>query len=123
MQTAYQNEIVNPAENTTYDAKIGLMYVSDYGYAASPEAWTLNMSGYDNSTATNNNWMYMGLDEWTITPHASDLYRVFRVDDYGYLYGSYADSGYAARPVFYLESNVELSRGTGTLSDPYRLAV
>ena len=54
MQTAYQNEIVNPAESTTYDAKIGLMYVSDYGYAASPEAWTLNMSGYDNSTATNN---------------------------------------------------------------------
>ena len=27
---AYQNEIVAPAENTTYDAKIGLMYVSDY---------------------------------------------------------------------------------------------
>ena len=47
---AYQNEIVNPdATNTTdnattYDAKIGLMYVSDYGFAASPSAWDLALS-------------------------------------------------------------------------------
>ena len=108
---------------TTYTDEIGLMYPSDYGYAASPDNWNTDLGDYGNDTNKNNNWMYMGLDEWTITPHASDLYRVFRVDDYGYLYGSYADSGYAARPVFYLESNVELSRGTGTLSDPYRLAV
>ena len=43
---AYQNEIVNPATNSTdnateYNAKIGLMYISDYGFAASPEAWGL----------------------------------------------------------------------------------
>ena len=28
---AYQNEIVSPAENMTYSAKIGLVYLTDYG--------------------------------------------------------------------------------------------
>ena len=70
---AYINEITSPdATNSTdnaieYSAKIGLMYVSDYGFAASPEAWTITMSSYSNTTATNNNWMYMGLYEWTIS--------------------------------------------------------
>ena len=70
---AYTNEITNPVTTnttdnaTTYSAKIGLMYVSDYGFAASPDAWTLTMSSYNNTTATNNNWMYMGLYEWTIS--------------------------------------------------------
>ena len=65
----------------------------------------------------------MGLYEWTITPYSSSSYSVFYVDRRGYLYGSTASNGYAARPVFYLKSNVELSGGTGTSSDPYRLAV
>ena len=75
---AYTNEITNPVTTnttdnaTTYSAKIGLMYVSDYGFAASPDAWTLTMSSYNNTTATNNNWMYMGLYEWTISRYADD---------------------------------------------------
>ena len=38
---------------TTYTDEIGLMYVSDYGYAASPDAWTTNLGSYDNSTIFN----------------------------------------------------------------------
>ena len=108
---------------TTYTDKIGLMYPSDYGYAANPDAWTTNLSSYDNSTITASNWLYMGLVEWTIIPSSSYSYNVFSVNYRGYLYYSNAYSGYAARPVFYLESNVQLEGGTGTSSDPYRLAV
>ena len=108
---------------TTYSDEIGLMYPSDYGYAASPDAWTTNLNDYNNSTITSNNWMYMGLMEWTITPYSSFSSVVFYVNNYGFLYDSSANRGYAARPVFYLESNVEISGGSGTSSDPYRLAV
>ena len=108
---------------TTYTDEIGLMYPSDYGYAASPDAWVTNLNGYNNSTITSNNWMYMGLSEWTLTPNSSRSNYVFYVSSSGTLNGSIANRGYAARPVFYLESNVELSGGTGTSSDPYRLAV
>ena len=99
------------------------MYVSDYGYAVSPDAWANSLYDYTNLTNINNNWMYMGATEWTITPSSSRSGIVFGVYEFGYLYSYSAVDGYAARPVFYLKSNVELSGGTGTSSDPYRLAV
>ena len=108
---------------TTYRDEIGLMYPSDYGYAASPDAWTNNLFNYDNSTITASNWLYMGLWEWTITPYSSDSISVFSVYYNGTLNYYYANNGYSARPVFYLESNVALQGGSGTSSDPYRLAV
>ena len=50
-----------PGSNpTTYTDEIGLMYPSDYGYAASPENWNTILYNYDNDTNRNNNWMYMG---------------------------------------------------------------
>ena len=108
---------------TTYSDEIGLMYPSDYGYAASPDAWATNLGSYNSSTITANNWLYMGLVEWTIIPRSSYSSYVFYVAYNGRLSYYNVNYGYAARPVFYLESNVELSGGTGTSSDPYRLAV
>ena len=108
---------------TTYTDEIGLMYPSDYGYAASPDAWAIDLYNYDNSTITSNNWMYMGLYEWTITPYSSYSDRVFRVSDNGRLSNGNAYIGFSARPVFYLESDVELSGGSGTSDDPYALVV
>ena len=122
--TTYQNEIVNPVTTnttdnaTTYSAKIGLMYVSDYGFAASPDAWTLTMSSYNNTTATNNNWMYMGLYEWTISRPAdySDLaFYVYYGGDVGGN-GVYNDVG--VRASFSLESSVSYVSGSGSMSDP-----
>ena len=108
---------------TTYTDEIGLMYPSDYGYAASPDAWTNNLFDYNNSTITASNWLYMGLREWTITPLSSRSDFVFFVYQYGTLEGYSAVNGFSARPVFYLESNVTLQGGSGTSNDPYRLAV
>ena len=118
-----RNNAVYGSNPTTYTDEIGLMYPSDYGYAASPDAWTTNLGRYNSSTITSNNWMYMGLYEWTITPRSSYSYSVFSVYRNGYLNNDSTSSGYAARPVFYLKSNVELNGGSGTLSDPYTLAV
>ena len=121
----YQNEIVNPVTtNTTdnateYTAKIGLMYVSDYGFAAEPSAWTLTMGNYNNTTATSTNWMYMGLYEWTISRTAGFSGRAFRVYGAGgvnyYIVGS---DGIAVRPSFNLESSITYVSGSGSASDP-----
>ena len=108
---------------TTYTDEIGLMYPSDYGYAASPDAWATNLGSYSNSTITSNNWMYMGLNEWTITPYLVLSYSVFSVTYSGLLNLTDTTAGLATRPVFYLNSNVEFSGGTGTSSDPYTLVV
>ena len=108
---------------TTYTDEIGLMYPSDYGYAANPDAWATDLYDYDNSTITANNWMYMGLSEWTIIPYSSSSRYVFNAFYYGILHYHAASLGYAARPVFYLKSNVALQGGSGTSSDPFILAV
>ena len=121
---AYTNEITNPVTTnttdnaTTYSAKIGLMYVSDYGFAASPDAWTLTMSSYNNTTATNNNWMYMGLYEWTISRTADDSGIAFFVDYVGNVNSNYVYYNNGVRASFNLESSVSYVSGSGSMSDP-----
>ena len=121
---AYTNEITNPVTTnttdnaTTYSAKIGLMYVSDYGFAASPDAWTLTMSSYNNTTATNNNWMYMGLYEWTISRDADRSNYAFNVSYDGFVDFSGVSFNYGVRASFNLESSVSYVSGSGSMSDP-----
>ena len=93
---------------TTYSDEIGLMYPSDYGYAASPDAWTNNLSDYDNSTITASNWLYMGLYEWTVSPDPTFSYNVLYVVTFGYLNDNNANGGYAA---------------SGSSAGPYKLSV
>ena len=121
---AYTNEITNPVTTnttdnaTTYSAKIGLMYVSDYGFAASPDAWTLTMSSYNNTTATNNNWMYMGLYEWTISRDAGDSRGAFFVFFDGFVDCDDVGGDFGVRASFNLESSVSYVSGSGSMSDP-----
>ena len=128
-KTAYQNEIVSPVTTnttdnaTTYSAKVGLMYVSDYMYAAPQDKWTL--VGYNDSdaskdyrVATSVNWMYMGLYEWTLSRTADYAYSVFDVRDTGVVSDRGADDALALRPVFYLSSSVNYASGSGSATDP-----
>ena len=127
-KTAYQNEIVNPVttnskdDKTEYSAKIGLMYASDYGFAAAPSAWTANLNTYNGEAIKNVNWMYMGLYEWTISRSAvySDYASI--VGNTGFVgISSVGDDAYGVRPVFNLSSSVKFSSGDGTSSNPIRL--
>ena len=109
------------SSGTTYRAKIGLMYVSDYGYAASNSYWTTNMNNYE--SAINNNWMYMGLNEWTISRYSSYSYYAFWVNITGSLnLSDVYNQDSAVRPSFYLTSSTTYVSGSGTSSDPIRLS-
>ena len=95
------------------------MYVSDYGFAASPESWTTIVNSY--STVRNNNWMYMGFVEWTVSRRSdlSSINFVFGVNsDGGMFNGVSGGVGHGVRPVFNLESSVTYKSGSGTQSDP-----
>ena len=119
---AYTNEITSPAESTTYSAKVGLMYVSDYGFAASPSAWTLTMGSYYNTTATSTNWMYMGLYEWTLLRDYEGSDNAFFMSGDGQLLGLGFVGGYnGARASFNLESSTTYVSGSGSMSDPVRI--
>ena len=104
---------------TTYIDEIGLIYPSDYGYAASPSFWSTNIGSYGSSK--NENWMYLGLYEWTITPVTNSSYRLYYLNITGAENGANATSNYTLRPTFYLNTNVTYVSGTGTSSDPYKI--
>ena len=98
------------------------MYPSDYGYAISPEGWSNSLDYYYNESLIANNWMFMGLYEWTIT-RISDLSgQAFIVFDSGRVVNApvyYVNA--EVRASFYLNPDVAYVSGDGTISNPYRI--
>ena len=125
-KTTYQYEVGSSASTTIIDKKIGLMYVSDYGFAASPSAWTKILGDYDGTDANGTsiktiNWMYMGYNEWTISRHFDNTNSAFFVNSTGNVLGSNVRSDNGVRPSFNLESSVKYVSGSGSMSDPVRV--
>ena len=127
----YTAEITNatktygPSDGTS---KIGLVYASDYGFAASPSAWTktlVNYGGDDvNGTSIKTiNWMYMGNSDWTISPRSSNSRNVFSLSNLGNVNYVSAYYGYGSRPVVYLKASVLYAGGSGTKDSPITLVV
>ena len=125
-KTTYQYEVGSSASTTIIDKKIGLMYVSDYGFAASPSAWTKTLGDYDGTDANGTsiktiNWMYMGYNDWTISCVSNDTILVFDVRSNGVVNSGDASYTREVRPSFNLESSVKYVSGSGSMSDPVRI--
>ena len=115
---------------TSFIGEIGLMYPSDYGYATSGGSTTsreeclataLN-SWNDYSDCKNNDWLLYSSAQWTITPYSGTSASVFYFSSLGYVYSYIVYNPIAVRPVLYLSSDVMITGGTGTSSDPYILS-
>ena len=122
----YTAEITNATktygpENGT--SKIGLMYASDYVFAAAPSAWTANLDTYNGEDIKNVNWMYMGLNDWTITPRSSFSYFVFYASSDGRLSTNGTGNRHGVRPVLYLKASALYAGGSGTKNSPITLIV
>lgn len=142
----YQKEISTPANNTTYDSKIGLMYISDYLFGANPNTWVLKESYvkdvngaecHDFKHHNTTNWIYLGGYEWTITHDTKDDTQAFFV--YGGDFGVVLEGTFRGlslkipgiiendlgtmyiRPVFNLTSSVTYVSGSGQLNNPIRI--
>ena len=127
-KTAYTYEVgANKNATTTVTSKIGLMYVSEYYYGATPDYWIL--PGFDSSKndyrkAINDNWLYTGLYELTISRtsdslrHAFDVYGGGNVNETDIIYSK----GDAVRPSFSLSSSIKFTSGEGTKNSPIRIA-
>ena len=118
----YDNEVGTNQTGYEETMKIGLMYVSDYGFAANSENWNTTLNSYNNSTNTSNNWIYLGSTEWTISRTSDYSLHAFFVYYDGAALGTSIDFSYIVRPSFYLNPDVTYISGTGTESDPFRIA-
>ena len=118
-KTAYQYEVGSSASTTTVDKKIGLMYVSDYGFAADKSGWTTQLSSYNSNTSKN--WLFLGSTEWTISKRSNSGTDAFYVYSVGGIADYYVTQNNAVRPSFNLESSVKYVSGSGSMSDPVRV--
>ena len=111
---------------------VGLMYPSDYGYAAKGCQSTKLFELNNNQTCLDNNWLYQSqldtfggnVDEWLISPSSANDNNVSIIRRQGYVQASGIDSTdeYNYRPVFYLDSKeLSIAGGEGTSTNPYHI--
>ena len=116
----------NPIMQNDANKKIAIMYASDYGYAASKKCTSSLYYYYDDTNCKKtNNWLDKSAGTWLLPQHSGDYDVTFSVNLIGGVdpnYKVYVSGENAVRPVLSLSSNVRISGGSGTSSDPYTLS-
>ena len=118
---------INDENSDKWNGKVALATVSEYIRSnrnkSSCGSFSLNNDNYNSCVKTG--WMdttnvtYW----WTLSPDASTLEFVFNIDNDGIVtrYGPTGFHEFAVRPALYLSSEVKITGGTGTKSDPYTI--
>ena len=108
---------------TTWYGKIGLMYLSDYGYSTDIELCQQNLYNYETTNCKNNNWLYNNNLEWSIVHVSNSENKSFSITKSGWVTTSNATYSQASiRPTIFLYENVLLESGTGTIDNPYKIS-
>ena len=129
--TLERGTTVYSGRSTTWTGKIALMYPSDYMYAG--DLSKCSSDGFkwdgDRTNCRDTSWLRnTSTAQWTITPNASDSLSVFGVGSAGFVdnIGVNSNSVFnaiASRPVLFLKSNVQITGGDGSQSNPFTLSV
>ena len=130
---SYERKIKNTKSNEFYYdknpnswvGKLGLMYVSDYGYA-SDNCETKALNDYNNSNdlriCNNTNWLFnLKKLEATVTQYSNTSTSIHYIADNGIVVSTYQASlaQTVVRPTLYLKSEVRIIDGEGTSTNPY----
>ena len=109
----------NPTSTTQY---IGLMYPSDYGYAAGESCLSTALISY-NSSCKNTDYLFSGVYEWLQAPGASNGYIATELNVSGHVsHVDGLDFSIAVRPVLYLNTDVQITGGVGSQSNPFQIS-
>ena len=111
----YKNEILN--DNTAlYEAKIGLLYASDYYYGIDKSYW----QGIWNASYFND-WLDTRAGEYFITPIINTNTAIGSYHSYLSDFKVNINIDFI-RPAFYLKNTINLLHGLGTIDEPYRIS-
>ncbi len=126
-KTIYDAELgegkVTTAPFEPYNAKIGLMYASDFVYGANPEYWgTVDSSSQETEALKwfTSNWLDLGLVDWTVSRSSGASSNAWGVSSgVGVVNDVVVSGDFGVRPSFSLSSSITLSGGSGTADDPF----
>ncbi|MBS7020542.1 MAG: hypothetical protein KH135_01530 [Firmicutes bacterium] len=107
-----------------YETKeyIGIPYISDYGYAAREncEVSTLWQYGDNENCSRDGNWLLLSDALCFITPRSDLASSVFHIYTNGYIGRDLSTKAQCrVAPVLYLEEQVRIVSGDGTIQNPY----
>ena len=118
---------------TRWIGKVGIMYPSDYLYAAdlsickySAYDWDEDhkgVVGYGGFGCYNSNWLNFGKGTLFISPNSSDSHYFYSNSSDGYVTGIPVYSTLSIWPVVVLKSNVKMLGGEGTRDNPYKIGI
>ena len=116
---------INDENSTTWNGKIALPTVSEY-LRTNSNSNCKTLSTYNNNyvTCKNTTWMYYSSSSWwTLSPYSGVSSDVFSMNRRGHVGEGYnADNpNPAVSPVITLSSEVQITGGTGTKSDPFQI--
>ena len=106
-----------------WEGMVGLMYPSDYGYAAGNTCVNdTKLSNY-NGGCRIKDWLYISnTNQWLMSPDSDFFGDVLIVSIVGRVYDYNSSNALAVSPVFYLNSSASISSGDGTSAVPYILS-
>ena len=120
---------------TKWTGYVALPYITDWAYASSESICETNIQTKDSSNlfvCKNNNWMQRSDWTWYLSPgvQSANVNYVWTVSGNGnvanyIMFGAmskFAYYGSNVAPSIYLKSSVLMKGGSGTSSDPYKLA-
>ena len=120
----YERGVLRYDENRPlyWDGMVGLMYPSDYGYAAGNVCATGTELFNYFGECSNKDWLYKtGVNQWLMSPRSGYSNDVLGVN-FGGQVVIFSDYALAVSPVFYLSSSASITGGNGTLDAPYILS-
>ena len=119
-----RSNMVYGSNPTTTKQYIGLMYPSDYGYAAGSSCLSTALLYYSNS-CKNSDYLYSGSVEWLQTPCVNASAAATYLHSTGYVgtIGSGVIYSSAVRPVLYLTLETQITGGDGSKSNPFQLSL
>ena len=110
----------NPVSTKQY---IGLMYPSDYGYAAGSSCLSTALRRYS-SSCKNSDYLFSGVSEWLQAPYASASNTAAYLGSTGYVHTDSSVTFYnAVRPVLYLTSETQITGGDGSQGNAFQLEI
>ncbi len=114
---------VNNENSTTWNGKIALPTVSEYLRTNSnSNCKTLSLNNNNSSTCKNTTWMFNSISWWILSLRSGTSDYVFGVSSNGDVLNYIASfTGYAVRPAITLSSEVQITGGDGSQSNPYTL--
>ena len=114
----------NVPRNNTWDGKIALIYPSDYGYASTDTACRNKMNSSTNSVSNckNENWLFSAY-QWTLSPSFVNANIAIHVRSGGYVSIDAVLNANGVRPVLFLKSDVVITFGDGSSTNPYKISI